>query len=110
MRRTIPTVIAAAALTLAGCSSSPATSQDVSMAACDAFAHYLRGADGDPTAMDRATTVEQVAVELEDGPAPDERITDALEVMRRTVEGPADAWLIGADMFAAACMDLGWEA
>lgn len=79
------------------------------MAACDAFAHYLREADGDPAAMDRETTVEQVGVEVEDGPAPDQRITDALEVLGNTVEGPADAWLIGADMFAAACMDLGWE-
>lgn len=78
--------------------------------ACDAFAYYLQKSNNGAAGMDRKTTVEQINVELKDKPAPDARITDALDVMNRLQDKSAEAWVMGADMFAAACMDLGWEA
>ncbi|MBG6085794.1 hypothetical protein [Zhihengliuella flava] len=97
---------AAALILLTGCASP--TSEDATMDACDTFAYYLEDAES-PEQMDRATTVEQIGVELEGKPAPDARITDAVDVMERTVDGSESAWVMGADMMAAACMDLGWE-
>lgn len=94
-------------LVLAGCAST--STEDVNERACDAFAYYLRQADGQPEAMDRKTTVEQVAAEVEGDVPPDQRIADALGVLQNGVDASVDGWVIGADTFAAACLDLGWE-
>ncbi|MGH9247931.1 MAG: hypothetical protein ACRD0W_00200 [Acidimicrobiales bacterium] len=98
MRYTI-IIPAAALLLIAGC----ADMLDSTELVCDEFAHHAR--DGLP-----AEQREQVVASIGEviGNA-DDHLNAGYEALRRTADSPDSSYLMAADMFAQACLDIGWD-
>jgi hypothetical protein len=103
------TIIALLAVTLTACSSDDTTTTgnlDVpGQKACDDFAKGYKDAKAHD---DRASLASKVDANAKDSKV--DRIPDMSKALTRSLKGSDDAWTIGADAFAQACLDAGWKA
>lgn len=110
IRTTAAAIIAALALTLTACGSSddskPTGNLDQSgQQACDDFAHGYKTAETRSARIKLADTVNASAKK-----STVDRIPDMGKALTRSADSNNEAWKIGADAFAQACLDAGWEA
>ena len=110
MRPTHVTAAAALlALTLTACGSSeepadPAMLDSSAKLACSDFASGYKAAQTTSARVDLANKVNKWAQD-----SATNGIADNATALARGSEGGPDAWQLGADAFAQACLDAGWK-
>lgn len=111
MHRRIATTVIAALITLTSCSSSseepvdPTKLDDSAKLACDDFATGYKAAQTSTARVDLANKVNKWAQS-----SATVGIATNATALARGSEGSPEAWKLGADAFAKACLDAGWKA
>ena len=103
------TVTTLLAVALTGCSSDdepadPTKVDDAASFACEDFARGFKAAQTRSARIDLADKVNKWAQS-----SATNRIADNATALARGSEGSDAAWQLGADAFAQACLDAGWE-
>lgn len=101
---------AAILLTLTACSSNtpdtkPSSLDQAGQLACDDFATGYKAAQTSNARTDLADKVNKWAQQSKT-----DRIPEMATALARGSARTAEAWTIGADAFAQACLDAGWKA
>ncbi|MFJ9573584.1 hypothetical protein [Streptomyces bacillaris] len=110
-RTTITTALAAALLTLTGCSSEPegpadpTKLDDAASLACDDFAHGIKAALTTTARVDLANKVNKWAQD-----STTNGIATGGKLLANSSEADPATWQTSSDLFAQACLDAGWDA